>query len=162
LPTIVEALSWRQAFENVSDPNHERIGQRMIVYRKCLTKFETVMTTSNAGFDLQGGHDIAYEKIMDECRGWRNDCKPIFVREDSEAIGSWPVLAEKVSIWTEAAPQVAVGGYSRVLENGPDVCDSESDSEHTDHGEESHVGSMYTQEMIGADGKPKNGGPPRP
>jgi hypothetical protein len=35
---------------------------------------------------MDGGHDNAYEPIMDECRAWRDDCKPIFAQEDSEAI----------------------------------------------------------------------------
>jgi hypothetical protein len=38
---------------------------------------------------------------MTERQGWREDFKPIFVREDSEATRSWPVLAEKVKIWME-------------------------------------------------------------
>jgi hypothetical protein len=110
---------------------------------------------------MDGGHDVAYERIMQECSGWRDDCKPIFVREDSEAIGNWPVLAENVKIWMEDARLIAVGGYRRVLENGPDVCDSESDSENSDHGEEIPYTSAYTAEMLDEDGKPKNGGPQR-
>jgi hypothetical protein len=46
-------------------------------------------------------------------------------------------------------------------ENGPDVCDSESDSEHGDHWEEIPFTGAYTQEMLGKDGKPKNAGPQR-
>jgi hypothetical protein len=33
----------------------------------------------------------------------------------------------------EEAKQVAVSGYKQVLEDGPDVCNSESDSDHSDH-----------------------------
>jgi hypothetical protein len=42
---------------------------------------------------------------------------------------------------------------SKVLENGPDVYNSESDSDHSDHGEEWADGEMYTTEMLGPDGK---------
>jgi hypothetical protein len=61
----------------------------------------------------------------------------------------------------EDARQVAVGGYKAVPEDGPDRCDSESDSENSDHGEEISYRSAYTSEMLDAEGKPKNGGPKR-
>jgi hypothetical protein len=73
--------------------------------------------------------------MMEECRGWREDWRPIFVREASESIGNWPVLAETVGVWTEEARLIAVGGYKQVLENVPDVPDEESDSERSDQGE---------------------------
>jgi hypothetical protein len=41
------------------------------------------------------------------------------------------------------------------------VCNSESDSENSDHGEEMSCESAYTPDMPGLDGKPKNGGPQR-
>jgi hypothetical protein len=138
-----------------------RRGQRIIVYPKCLSKFQTVMTTGNVGLDMDRGHDIAYEKIMEECATWRDDCKPIFVREDGEVIGNWPVPAEKVREWMEYARLIATGGYKQVLEDGPDVHGEESDSEHSDHGEDWSYATMYTPDMIGPDGKPKNGGPQR-
>jgi hypothetical protein len=123
-----------------------------------LTELETVLTTANVGFDMSGGHSIADEKIIAECRAWRDDFKPIFVQEDSEAIGNWPVLADKAKIWMEDAKKIAGGGYKRVLENGPDVRNSESDSENSDHGEILTNESMYTPEMLDAEGKPNNGG----
>jgi hypothetical protein len=58
----------------------------------------------------------------------------------------------------EDARQIAVGAYRRVLENGPDRCDSESDLEHSDHGEEIPFSSAYTPDMLNEDGKPKKGG----
>jgi hypothetical protein len=159
LSAILEAVSWKHALENTSEPAFQRWGQRIIVYSKCFSKFETVMTTGNVGLHLDGRHDIAYEKIMEECSGSCADCRPIFVREDSEAIGNWPVLADKVKIWMEDARLIAVGRYKQVLENGLDKCSSESDSENSDHGEEMSHESMYTPEMLGPDGNPKNGGP---
>jgi hypothetical protein len=120
-----------------------------------------VLTTGNVGSDLDGGHDIAYERIMSECQCWREDSRPLFLPEDSSEVARWPVFAEKVKIWMESARQIAVGGYKKVLENGPDRCSSESDSENSDHGEMWSYESTYTPEMLGPDGKPKNGGPPR-
>jgi hypothetical protein len=69
--------------------------------------------------------------------------------------------AEKVSIWMENARQIAVAGYRKAVENGLEVCDSESDSENSDHGEMLSYAEMYTADMLGPDGKPKNGGPQR-
>jgi hypothetical protein len=36
----------------------------------------------------------------------------------------------------EGARRVAVAGYRQLLEDGPDTCNSESDAEYSDHGEE--------------------------
>jgi hypothetical protein len=36
----------------------------------------------------------------------------------------------------EDAKRIAVAGYGQVLEHEKDVCSSESDAEHSDHGEE--------------------------
>jgi hypothetical protein len=36
--------------------------------------------------------------------------------------------------WIEDAKRIAVAGYRQVLEDGRDVCDSESDAEYSDHG----------------------------
>jgi hypothetical protein len=91
---IVEAVAWRHALENASDPNYLRRGQRVIVHPKFLTKFATVMMTGNVGLDcgalpgkclficlfvgldMDGGHDIACERIMFECQTWATTCKP--------------------------------------------------------------------------------------
>jgi hypothetical protein len=59
--------------------------------RKFLTKFETVMTTGNVGLDLDGGHDIAYERILAEFQTSRGDCKPLFLTEESADLGRCPV-----------------------------------------------------------------------
>jgi hypothetical protein len=46
-----------------------------------------------------------------------------------------------------------VASYRQVLEDGPDVCDSESDSEYSDHGEDWKLSEMYAPDMLGPDGK---------
>jgi hypothetical protein len=119
------------------------------------------MYTGNVGLDMDmdGGHDIAYERIMAECLTWNGNCRPIFMSEDGSDLGNCPVLVEKVSIWMEEARQIAVAGYKQVLEDDPDVCDPESDSENSDHGEMWRYSDIYTPEMLGPDGKPKTGGP---
>jgi hypothetical protein len=87
LSAIAEAVASRHALENAGDPSYQRSGQRIIVYSKFLTKFETVLTTGNIGLDMDGGHDIAHERIMAECQYWREDCRPLFLAEDSTEMG---------------------------------------------------------------------------
>jgi hypothetical protein len=151
LSAIAEAVTWRHAMEQATDPDFKRPGQRIIVYPKSLTKFSECLQRGDYGPDLEGGHEVAYERITAECSTFVN-C-PIFLPEDSPSVGNWPVLAEEVSIWMEQAKQVAVSGYRQVLQNGPDVCNSESDSDHSDHGEEWADSEMYTAEMLCPDGK---------
>jgi hypothetical protein len=55
----------------------------------------------------------------------------------------------------EDAKRIAVAGYHQVLEDDPDVWNSESDAEYSDHGEQWSNADMYTPEMLGPDGKPK-------
>jgi hypothetical protein len=151
LSAITEAVAWRHALENVSDPNFLRRGQRVITHPKTLTKFATVMSTGNVNIDRIGGHEIAYERIFAEA------ARSTIIRS---SYWNWilAVCAEKISIWMEDAKQVAVGGYKQVLEYGPDKCSSERDSENSDHGEQWEFSKMYTPERLGPDGKPKNGG----
>jgi hypothetical protein len=59
----------------------------------------------------------------------------------------------------EDAKRIAVAGYRKVLEDGPDVCDSESDSEHSEHGEMWSYSDMSTPDMLDANGKPRTGVP---
>jgi hypothetical protein len=116
------------------------------------------MTTGNEGFDMDGGHDIAHERIMKECGMWGDPCKPIFVPEDDSDIARWPALEQHAAEWMEDAKRIAVAGYRQVLEDGPDVCDSESGSDDSDYGEMWSYADMYTPDMLSPDGKPKTGG----
>jgi hypothetical protein len=48
--------------------------------------------------------------------------------KDSEALAQWPDLAFSVGSWMEDAKQIAVAGYRQMLEDGPDMCGSETDA----------------------------------
>jgi hypothetical protein len=61
----------------------------------------------------------------------------------------------------EDVRQIAVAGYKQVLEDGRDVRDSESDSEHSDDRDDIPIASMYTTELICEDGKPTHRVPPK-
>jgi hypothetical protein len=52
------------------------------------------------------------------------------------------------------ARRIAVAGHRQVLEDGRDVCESESDKEDSDHGEKWSDSEMYTPDMMNEKGKP--------
>jgi hypothetical protein len=66
-------------------------------------------------------------------------------------------LDEHVEEWMKTAELIAIGGFSQVKEDGPDVGSLESDSEHSDHGEMWEDKEAYTVDMIGPDGKKTSG-----
>jgi hypothetical protein len=72
-----------------------------------------VMTTGNVGLD--GGRDISYERIMNECQMWNECCRPLFMPEDSSDLANWPALAQHVAEWMEDAKRTAVAGHRQVL-----------------------------------------------
>jgi hypothetical protein len=78
------------------------------------------------------GHDIAYAKISDACSKFQTP--PAFYSADSQDFGGTD--PSTVPFWMHTAAQIATGGRKQVLENGADVCNSESDSENEEHGEE--------------------------
>jgi hypothetical protein len=59
----------------------------------------------------------------------------------------------------EDAKRIAIAGHKQVLEEGPDVRESESDSEHSDHCEQWSNADTHTPDMLGPGGKPMNGDP---
>jgi hypothetical protein len=99
-----------------------------------------------------------YERIMAKCQTWNESCRPIFVSDDRPDLAKWPAIAQHATSGMEDAKRIAVAGYGQVLEDGPDVCDSEGDSEHSDYGEDWGYSEMYTPDTLGPDGKRPTGG----
>jgi hypothetical protein len=120
----------------------KRTTQRVVIYPPSLSKLETVLVTGNIGLDTENGHDIAYERISSACSLYESP--PMFVPSDSQYFRGLD-SADKVSLWIHTSAQISTGGRRPVLENGPDVCDSESDSENEDHGEV--LSGMYTADI---------------
>jgi hypothetical protein len=57
-----------------------------------------------------------------------------------------------VEEWREEAKTIAVAGYRRVLEDGPEFCSSETSVEYSDHGDE--LTGMYAPDLLDEHGKP--------
>jgi hypothetical protein len=112
---------------------------RAIVYSKFLNKLNDLIASGNIGVDPEESRWRACEAIS-----WPVGSRPITVPEGDPRLSQWPILAAKAGEWMVDAKRIAVAGYRQVLEDGQDVCDSESDAEYSDHGEV-HEG-MYTDE----------------
>jgi hypothetical protein len=89
----------------------------------------------------------------------KGNCRCIIlalIHNCSPDLAKWPVLLANSAEWMEDAKRIAVAGYRQVLEDGKDVCNSESHLEYSDHGEE--LSGMYASDMIGPGGKPNLAG----
>jgi hypothetical protein len=65
LAAIVDALGWRHALEVSDNPNFKLTGQRIVVHPKFLTKLTEVFERQDFSMDSEGGHAIAYQKILE-------------------------------------------------------------------------------------------------
>jgi hypothetical protein len=119
----------------------KRPTRRIVIYPPTLSEFSRVLTGEQ--FDPMEGTGIAYAKIANACSKYV--VSPVFYSADSSEYGG--IDPAIVPEWMNIAAQVATGGRSQVLENGPDVCNSasESDSENEEHGEE--LKGMYTEDV---------------
>jgi hypothetical protein len=139
LAAVAEAVECAHVLETCLP---KRTTQCVIFYPPSLTKLETVLVTGNVGLDMEYGHDIAYQGIFSASSLYENP--PMFFSADSQDFGGIEI-ADKVQVWMHTAAQVSTGGRKQVLENGPDVCDSERDSENEDHGE--NLSGMHTADI---------------
>jgi hypothetical protein len=55
--------------------------------------------------------------------------------EGDPRLSQWPTLAANSAEWMQDAKRISIGNYRQVLEDGPDVFDSESDNDYSHHGE---------------------------
>jgi hypothetical protein len=143
--------------ETSMDPDYKRMGQRVIVYPKFLNKLGSVLATGNVGIAMDANRDISYEKILQERASWHEQVCPILLTEDSIHLTNWRALSQNDQEWMDDAKRTPVAGYRQVLEAGPDVCDSESDAEYSDHGEKWSDSETYTSDMLNEKGEPDLG-----
>jgi hypothetical protein len=130
---VYEAVSWRHSLENAIDG--PRKGQRVVIYPKELTGLAQVLVSRNVIVpdDLED-HSGLYSAILQESDLF--ECPPIFMREDCDQLTSHPVWALNIAKWMITAARVATGSRRRVLEDGPDVMNSDDeDAKKEDHGE---------------------------
>jgi hypothetical protein len=141
LSAAVEAVTWKHCLEPDDGP---RKGQRVVIYPKEISQLEIVLSTGDPNVDAEDGHPIAYAHLLRASQSYEHP--PIFLREDSEQITQDQVMAEKVPVWMNTAAQVATGNRKMVLEDGPDVMNSDEDDATKEEQGEVLTG-MYTYEM---------------
>jgi hypothetical protein len=133
LSAVYEAVSWRHTLENgVEGP---RKGQRVVIYPKELTGLAQAITTRNVVVqDDVEDHAELYAAILSKCAEFENPS--IFMTENCDQLIANPVWATKIGEWMIMAARVATGGRRRVLEDGPDVMNSDDeDSRVEEHGD---------------------------
>jgi hypothetical protein len=133
LSAVYEAVSWRHSLENsIQGP---RKGQRVVIYPKEITGLPQMLTSRNVVVDDDvEDHSELYAAILAESDQF--ECPPLFMREDCDQLTSHPVWATKIKEWMITAARVATGSRRRVLEDGPDVMNSDDeDSKKEEHGD---------------------------
>jgi hypothetical protein len=144
LAGVAEAVEWTHALE---EDLPKRVTHRMVIYPTPLTEFTRVLSGDQS--DIVDGHEIAYSRIS--AAYTKYEVPQVFYPADSVPAEEVDLL--KVSVWMHTAAQVSVGGRSQVLEHGPDVCNSSSDSEEENHGDT--LKGMYTPEVpVDSKGQP--------
>jgi hypothetical protein len=128
LSAVAKAVEWTHTLE---DDFKKRPTQRLIVYPPSLNYLAEVLSAGDSDPDPVAEHSIAYNRIFAACA--RYESSPVFYCSDQPELMPGGV-AEKVSKWMNASDQVSVGSRVQVLEDGSDVCNSESDSDNEDHG----------------------------
>jgi hypothetical protein len=68
----------------------------------------------------------AYQRILSACESFENP--PRFFSSESSDFGGLEIPGE-VSGWMNTAAQVSIGGRRQVMEDGNEVCNSETPSE---------------------------------
>jgi hypothetical protein len=136
LAGVAEAVEWAHVLE---DGLPKRPTQRVVIYPPTMTEFSRVLAgdTSN----IAEGHQIACPRISNA--SFKYEAPPAFYSADSQDFGG--IDPAKVRLWMHTAAQVSIGGRSTVLEDGADVCNSESDSDKEDHGEA--LKGMYSEDV---------------
>jgi hypothetical protein len=111
------------------------------------------MTTGNVGMDETEEFWPTYEEVLGLQSIWHLDFRPEIYAESNEDVLQY-ITQEYVLKCMMDAKAIAMAGYNQVFEDGPDVCDSESDSENSDHGEQWLAPDCYTPDMLDDKGKP--------
>jgi hypothetical protein len=128
---IGDVLSWRHALEAGQDPDYWRPGQPVVVYPKFLDKLDGIIASGKIGLDPVQSRWSAYDAILTQSITWPEGSRPFMLHEVDPRLSQWPVLAFRTEEWMKDAKGIADAGYRQVPEDGPDVCDSESDVEYS-------------------------------
>jgi hypothetical protein len=108
----------------------------VVIYPKELTGLAQAVSSRDVMVpDDTEDHSELYSAIINESDQFEHP--PVFMREDCDQLTNHPVWALKIGQWMLRAARVATGSRPRVLEDGPDVMNSDDeDSKKDEHGDE--------------------------
>jgi hypothetical protein len=130
LTAVVEAVEWKHPLEPDSGP---RPGQRVIIYPPELDQLQAVLSTDRSAWNVADGQEEACERIVSGRDQFEH--APMFFSSDQEELRNQR-NGEKIYEWMRTASQIATWNRRQVIENGPDVMNSESDSDNEQHEDE--------------------------
>jgi hypothetical protein len=129
LSAAAEAVEWIHPIESVT-ADGKRATSRIVIYPADMPQIEEASSDfSQNPSEAEDGSHIALSKILEHSTKYAS--LPRFYREDSSEILNDPELAASVPIGLSPAAQVSVGSRDYVLEDGPDVMKSRSQSTRT-------------------------------
>jgi hypothetical protein len=146
LAAVAKAVEWQHAMGSATS---KRPAPRVVIYPPSLIHLQSVLETGDLSLDGENGHEHGCQKILLAC-GKDAEC-PRFFPSDSQEFGGLDI-ADSVPRWIHMAAQVSVGGRKQVLEDGADVCNSESDSDREDRGDE--LTKMYVDMELDSQSQP--------
>jgi hypothetical protein len=130
LIAVAEALEWKHGFEPVAE---KRLSQRIVIYPPFLDKLGEVLGSGDPSCDPETSHAMAYQPIYEAYQSF--ETPPKLLTSDSPKLATSD-FAEKIPLWMTLPHEISIEGRRQVLEDGADVCNSESDSENGDRGNE--------------------------
>jgi hypothetical protein len=146
LTAVVEAVEWKDPVE-LSESMRQ--GQRVIIYPPELDRLQVVLSLEKSMWDVADGQEEACERVVAARDSFEH--QPIFFSSDQEDL-KHHADPTTVAEWMATASQIATGYRRQVPENGPDVMNSESDSDNEQHGDVILDG--YKVISVNADGDP--------
>jgi hypothetical protein len=104
------------------------------IHQAYLVRLKTVATTGNVRHEQESELLPFYKMMLQELAKWRGDCTLGLVPDDEpERLGPQRISTEQNGQSVAEVEIAALEGRRLVLEDGPEICDSESSS---DRGEE--------------------------
>jgi hypothetical protein len=132
LSRMSDALTWRHILDL---KYYKRPGLRVVRYPGLLTRLSLVLSTGNLGMDPEEDPWPAYQAILNLPDTWHDSCRPIILPESDTRSTQWEEINRKIEERMEEMK--AIAGYRLVLEDGSEICSSESTAEYSERSRQS-------------------------
>jgi hypothetical protein len=146
----VDGVEWKHPIEL---PTGKRAGQRVVIYPPELDRLQAVLSSERSALDVAVGQEEACERIVSARDNF--DHPPMIFSTNQEEL-KHHVDPSKIDEWTTTSSQIATGSRRQVPKNGPDVMNSESDSDNEQHGDQ--LDNAYVDIPTDSNGYPKGSG----